>query len=153
LLISLSVEVGALSVRIAGDKDHGSCLSVADTFPFFGQLSGHKHPSASAHSASIARSTPFNCSIASNGGDISMYFAKLYPDQIKKVVTPLVLRRLRVHRMSPNVRDDGQRPSLGRDARRTAIDLPDGLNEIFFRSGLDSRLSVDRACEIGFLAK
>jgi len=33
----------------------------------------------------------------SNGGDISMYFAKLYPDQVKKIVT---LDNLRVHFMT-----------------------------------------------------
>jgi hypothetical protein len=51
---------------------------------------------------------------------------------------PFVFRRLRVHRIPPNVRDDGQRPSLGRDGRRTASDLPVGLNGIFLRRGLDS---------------
>jgi hypothetical protein len=30
-------------------------------------------------------------------------------------LAPLVLRSHRVHRISPNVRDDGQRPSLGRE--------------------------------------
>jgi hypothetical protein len=39
------------------------------------------------------------------------------------------------------------------DGRRGTIDLPDGLSEIFLRAGLDSRLSVDRVWEIGFLAQ
>jgi hypothetical protein len=50
---------------------------------------------------------------------------------------PLVLRHCRVHRISPNVRDDGQRPSLGRDGRSSRRDLPDALSEIFSRSRLD----------------
>src|ERR1700742_2888798 len=32
-------------------------------------------------------------------------------------------------------------------------DLPDGQSEIFFLRGLDSRLGLDRICEIRFLAK
>jgi hypothetical protein len=32
-------------------------------------------------------------------------------------------------------------------------DLPDTLSEIFLRRGLDSRLRLDRICEIGFLAQ
>jgi hypothetical protein len=43
-------------------------------------------------------------------------------------------------------------PLLGRDERSCKSDLPDGLSEIFLQMGLDSRLSVDWACEIGFLA-
>ncbi len=43
----------------------------------------------------------------------------------------------RVHRISPNVRDDGRRPSFGRDGRSCRRDLPVGLSEIFFGRGLD----------------
>ena len=43
-----------------------------------------------------------------------------------------------VHRIPPNVRDDGQRPSFGRDARSHRCDLPDRLSEIFLRAGLDT---------------
>ena len=62
-------------------------------------------------------------------------------------------RHFSVHRIPPNVRDDGQRPSFGRDGRSRRRDLPVGLSEIFLRAGLDSRLSVECVCEIGFLAK
>ena len=51
----------------------------------------------------------------------------------------LVLRRQSVHRIPPNVRDDGQRPSLGRDGGSCRSDLPDGLSEIFLQMGLDSK--------------
>jgi len=51
----------------------------------------------------------------------------------------LVLRHCRVHRIPPNVRDDGQRPSLGRDGGSCRSDLPDGLSEIFLQMGLDSK--------------
>jgi hypothetical protein len=37
----------------------------------------------------------------------------------------------RVHRVPPNVRDDGQRPFFGRDRRICRSDLPVGLSEIF----------------------
>jgi len=40
---------------------------------------------------------------------------------------------------APNVRDDGQRPSLGRDGGSCRSDLPDGLSEIFLQMGLDSK--------------
>ena len=45
---------------------------------------------------------------------------------------------IRVHRIPPNVRDDGQRPLFGRDGRTSRIDLPDALSEIFFQEGLDT---------------
>ena len=51
------------------------------------------------------------------------------------------MRRCRVHRIPPNVRDDDQRPSFGRDARSCRSDLPDGLSEIFSQAGLDSRFA------------
>jgi hypothetical protein len=38
-------------------------------------------------------------------------------------------------------------------ARGSKDDLPDGESEIFEARGLDSRLSVDRIYEIGFLAQ
>ena len=43
----------------------------------------------------------------------------------------------RVHRIPPNVRDDGQRPSFGRDGRSCRSDLPDGLSQIFLQKRLD----------------
>src|SRR5258708_6209449 len=48
----------------------------------------------------------------------------------------------------PNVRDDGQRPS-GRDGGGYSFDLPDGLSEIFFRTGLDRPNHVDPPRQIG----
>ena len=66
----------------------------------------------------------------------------------------LVLRHCRVHRIPPNVRDDGQRPSCkGGTARRTASDLPVGLSEIFFAKGLDTGISVDPPWKNGFFAQ
>jgi hypothetical protein len=59
---------------------------------------------------------------------------------------------IRVHRISPNVRDDGQRPSLGRDGRSCTSDLPDALSEIFFQTGLDSPNQLEAPRQIGFLA-
>jgi len=50
------------------------------------------------------------------------------------------LRRRRVHRIPPNVRDDGQRPSFGRDGRSCRSDLPDGLSEIILQAGLDTQV-------------
>jgi hypothetical protein len=50
----------------------------------------------------------------------------------------LVSRIKSVHRIPPHVRDDGQRPSDGRDARSCRGDLPVGLNEIFLLTGLDT---------------
>jgi len=56
---------------------------------------------------------------------------------------------------APYVRDDREAPLfVGRGTGRAyRDDLPDGLSEIFFVSGLDSRLSVDRAGEFRFLAQ
>ena len=51
---------------------------------------------------------------------------------------PFVFRPQSVHRIPPNVRDDGQRPSFGRDGRSCTSDLPDALSEIFFAEGLDT---------------
>ena len=48
-----------------------------------------------------------------------------------------VQQRFRVHRILPRVDDVGQRPSVGKDARTSAPDLPDGTSEIFFAQGLD----------------
>src|SRR5580704_4091301 len=64
-----------------------------------------------------------------------------------------VLCTIRVHRIPPNVRDDGQRPSLGRDGRRTASDLPDALSEIFFAGRLDSPNQFEAPRQIGVLAQ
>jgi hypothetical protein len=49
----------------------------------------------------------------------------------------LVWQHQSVHRIPPNVRDDGQRPSLGRDGRSCRRDLPVGLSRIFLRTALD----------------
>jgi hypothetical protein len=47
-----------------------------------------------------------------------------------------------------------KRPSIGHGtARGYKDDLPDGQSEIFFRKGVDSRLSVDLVREIRFLAQ
>jgi hypothetical protein len=46
--------------------------------------------------------------------------------------------RIRVHRIPRRVDDVGQRPSVVRDARTSAPDLPDGTSGIFFAKGLDS---------------
>jgi hypothetical protein len=51
---------------------------------------------------------------------------------------PFVVMRKNVHRIPPNVRDDGQRPSFGRDGRACRNDLPDGLSEIFLQEALDT---------------
>ena len=48
-----------------------------------------------------------------------------------------VQQRLRVHRIPSRVDDVGQRPSVGKDARISAPDLPDGTSGIFFLEGLD----------------
>ena len=66
---------------------------------------------------------------------------------------PFVVRpAIRVHRIPPNVRDDGQRPSFGRDGRSCTSDLPVGLSEIFFREGLDNPNQFEAAQQIGVLA-
>jgi hypothetical protein len=49
----------------------------------------------------------------------------------------LVRHTIRVHRIPPRVDDVGQRPSVGKDARTSAPDLPDVLSEIFLQTGLD----------------
>jgi hypothetical protein len=48
-----------------------------------------------------------------------------------------VQQRIRVHRIPCRVDDVGQRPSVARDGRPNASDLPDGTSEIFFAEGLD----------------
>ena len=50
---------------------------------------------------------------------------------------PFVQQRLRVHRIPFRVDDVGQRPSVARDARLGAPDLPDGTSGIFLLKGLD----------------
>jgi len=61
-------------------------------------------------------------------------------------------QRCRVHRIPPNVRDDGQRPSLRRDGRSCRSDLPDGLSEIFFSAGLDDPNQLESPREIALCA-
>jgi ArsR family transcriptional regulator len=54
-----------------------------------------------------------------------------------------VQQRLRVHRILPLVDDVGQRPSVGKDARINAPDLPDGTSGISFLEGLDRANQLD----------
>jgi hypothetical protein len=48
-----------------------------------------------------------------------------------------VLRAIRVHRISPRVRDDGQRPSSAVRRADSITDLPDGASGIFLHEGMD----------------
>ena len=48
-----------------------------------------------------------------------------------------VYRALSVHRISPRVRDVRERPSIGRDGRSYAADLPENEGRIFLIPGLD----------------
>ena len=48
-----------------------------------------------------------------------------------------VYRALSVHRISPRVRDVRERPSIGRDGRSYAADLPENESRIFLIPGLD----------------
>jgi hypothetical protein len=73
--------------------------------------------------------------------------------------SPSVSRALRrkrqnVHRIPPNVRDDGQRPSY-RDGTGRACrgDLPDNESGIYFGRGLDRANQPDPSRQIGFLAQ
>jgi hypothetical protein len=58
---------------------------------------------------------------------------------------PFVQQRLRVHRIPFRVDDVGQRPSVGKDARTSAPDLPDGTSEIFLDAWLDTPQSQGRS--------
>ena len=49
-----------------------------------------------------------------------------------------VYRALSVHRISPRVRDDRERPSIGRDGRSYADDLVENESGIFLIPGLDA---------------
>ncbi len=51
-----------------------------------------------------------------------------------------VSRSSRVHRISPHVRDDGQRPSFAVRRADSITDLPDGASGIFLREGMDRLL-------------
>ena len=67
----------------------------------------------------------------------------------------VLAHRERPSHPAPNVRDDRDTPllvgcGLGLASRD---DLPVGESDKFLRAGLDSRLSVDRICEIGVLVK
>jgi len=53
----------------------------------------------------------------------------------------------------PNVRDDGQRPSWGRNGAGYAADLGQTKSGIFFARGLDDPNHVDRVEEIRFQAQ
>ena len=67
--------------------------------------------------------------------------------------TPLVLRCRRVHRIPPNVRDDGQRPSYrGETGEVLEVILPDELSEIFLARGLDDPNQHDSVEQIRFCA-
>ena len=50
-------------------------------------------------------------------------------------------KRCRVHRIPPRVRDDGQRPSVGRDSESYSFDLGFGKTEIFLQMGLDRQFT------------
>jgi hypothetical protein len=52
----------------------------------------------------------------------------------------LVSRSSRVHRISPRVRDDGQRPSSAVRRADSITDLPDGASGIFLCDGMDRLL-------------
>jgi hypothetical protein len=64
----------------------------------------------------------------------------------------LVRSAARVHRIPPRVRDDRERPSVGRDGGSFRDDLPDGLSEIFFARGLDRANQLDPAQQISLPA-
>src|SRR4030081_927735 len=53
---------------------------------------------------------------------------------------PSRAKRCRVHRIPPRVRDDGQRPSVGWDAKSSRCDLGGVGTEIFLQRGLDTKL-------------
>jgi hypothetical protein len=57
--------------------------------------------------------------------------------RINSPCASLRAQRCRVHRILPNVRDDGQRPSSGQDGGTSSFDLPDGESEIFLQRGLE----------------
>jgi hypothetical protein len=61
-----------------------------------------------------------------------------------------VSRTIRVHRISPNVRDDGQRPLSRRDARSCRIDLPVGLSEIFCEQDWTAQIKLKRLDKSAF---
>ena len=54
----------------------------------------------------------------------------------------LVFCAIRVHRISPRVRDDGQRPSSAVRRADSITDLPDGASGIFSREGMDRLLVI-----------
>jgi hypothetical protein len=56
-------------------------------------------------------------------------------------LAPFVKQRRRVHRIPLRVDDVAQRPSVARDMRTHASDLPDVLSEIFFVQGIDSQMT------------
>ena len=62
-----------------------------------------------------------------------------------------VQQRFRVHRIPSRVDDVGQRPSVGKDARTSAPDLPDGTSAIFLRERLDRANHIDPPQQIGVL--
>src|SRR3954468_13029803 len=53
-----------------------------------------------------------------------------------------VQQRFRVHRIPSRVDDVGQRPSVGKDARISASDLPDGTSGIFFWKDWTGQISL-----------
>src|SRR3954452_20761743 len=48
-------------------------------------------------------------------------------------------QHIRVHRIPPRVRDDRERPSVGRDGGAYRFDLGNSRTEIFLQRGLDSK--------------
>ena len=67
-------------------------------------------------------------------------------DQAIRPAITLRARRCRVHRIPSRVRDDRDTPLFrGGTGRAGSADLPDGLSEIFFRTGLDDPNRVEIA--------
>ena len=66
---------------------------------------------------------------------------------------PFVLWRKNVHRIPPNVRDDGQRPLSGETGRSCRIDLPDGLSGIFLQKGLDTQAALQIDLPVGQISR
>ena len=64
-----------------------------------------------------------------------------------------VSRSSRVHRISPRVRDDGQRPSSAVRRASYVADLPDDGSGIFLQTGLDDPNQLDPSRKISTLAQ
>jgi hypothetical protein len=86
--------------------------------------------------------------------DVSVETSGPHDFAVRRSVVRLTTPRRPSH-PAPNVRDDREAPLLiGRGtARGYRDDLPDGQSEIFLARGVDSRIGVDWAGEIRFLAQ